>query len=291
MSIPETDPEGDGDGDGDGRPPHIAQAADEAPAREKVEQPPSRPLPTPISSFATPRRPPLRTPLRTPIPIRRWEPKCNHPRMARLYSGAYKCSGCGRSGHFGWLYRCVMDRDILILNAKSKGEQYAFDALGLDFGKMMSLGKFGADSRILRYSFLREITEEQLHTYTPLQLGRVLSQRDHVHRKIYEERHGLSPSKEAAQKYPNNARPWVPDKLWECQAKLCHDCHRIGSDKSWLSLNGIMNNDIPPHAATGFSFSNLGFRPEADVEVVKNIGYRAVPLVRFSSLSTLVFVH
>lgn len=38
--------------------------------------------------------------------------------MARLYHGAYKCQQCHRTGHFGWLYRCTVDREALILGDK-----------------------------------------------------------------------------------------------------------------------------------------------------------------------------
>lgn len=144
------------------------------------------------------------------------------------------------------------------------------------------MGKFGPDARAENYSFFKEITEQQLHTYTPVQLVTILSQRDKVHQAIAEERRnaGRLSSHYADKKYPDSNTPWVPSPLWECQHKVCQDCHHLGSDKSWLSLNGILNGDIPPHAATGFSFSHMGFRPKADVEVVKNIGYNAVPLVR-----------
>lgn len=70
----------------------------------------------------------------------------------------------------------------------------------------------------------------------------------------------------------------------ECQYKLCPTCHKNGRDKSWLSLDGIANGDIPPTAATAFSFSYMRERPLLDPNVVKNLGYRAVPIVRASSL-------
>ena len=72
---------------------------------------PVRPLPVPVPrSRSFTQRPP-------PLP-RRWEPKCNHSTMARLYHGAYKCQQCHRTGHFGWLYRCTVDREALILGDK-----------------------------------------------------------------------------------------------------------------------------------------------------------------------------
>ncbi|KAK4447058.1 hypothetical protein QBC34DRAFT_440324 [Podospora aff. communis PSN243] len=200
--------------------------------------------------------------------------------MARLYHGGSKCDNCRRSGHFGWVYKCIMDRDALIVDAMERSRKVWFDELGHVFAKQMSLGKFGPDRRYKKYSFLAEITEEQLHTYTPTQLGEVMTQRDIVHRRILEERLNPTEPNAVALKYPDNNRPWVPNRYLECQHRLCHYCHRLGADKSWVSLNSVVSGDIPPQAATGFSFELLGFRPEADVEVVRNIGCRAVPLPR-----------
>ncbi|KAK0623652.1 hypothetical protein B0T14DRAFT_186834 [Immersiella caudata] len=256
----------------DRRLPHVAQVADESP-----EHPPDRPPPVPTSTFASFKRLPRKLVVRSQ-PARHWEARCGHTIMTRLYQGSYKCESCGRSGHFGWVYRCIEDRDAIIMDLKARSARYAFDKLGLVLGEQMSLGKFGADRRYKKYSFLTEITEDQLHTYTPAQLGIVMTQRDNVHRRIFEERCNPARPNHAAQKYPDDGKPWVPSRLWECQHKICQECNRSAKEKSWLSLDSIVNGDIPPHAATGFSFCHLGFRPEADVEVVRNIGYHAVPL-------------
>ena len=72
----------------------------------------------------------------------------------------------------------------------------------------------------------------------------------------------------------------MPDGSFECQHKVCHRCHSIGRDKSWVSLNGVLEGDILPNVAVGFSFSYMGIRPCTDANVVKNIGYQPVPLVR-----------
>lgn len=50
-------------------------------------------------------------------------------------------------------------------------------------------------------------------------------------------------------------------------------------DRSYLSLDGVVNGDIPPSAAVGFGFSLMRARPVIDPEIVKNIGCRAVPIV------------
>ena len=76
---------------------------------------------------------------------------------------------------------------------------------------------------------------------------------------------------------------WVPNPGEECQHKVCSACYRSGKPKSWLSLNGILNGEVPPTVATGFSFLYLQARPIVDATIVKNLGYRAVPLVCNSS--------
>lgn len=80
----------------------------------------------------------------------------------------------------------------------------------------------------------------------------------------------------------SNERPWVPPPHHHCQFKVCHRCYRGAAEKSWLSLDGIVNGDISPTAATGYAFSYMKERPICDVSVVNSLGYRAVPLVSLS---------
>ena len=54
-------------------------------------------------------------------PPRRWDPKCNHISMVRLYNVAYRCENCQRQGPLGWLYRCAQDREAVILEARESG--------------------------------------------------------------------------------------------------------------------------------------------------------------------------
>ncbi|KAK4177261.1 hypothetical protein QBC36DRAFT_372003 [Triangularia setosa] len=213
---------------------------------------------------------------------RAWRPNCHHSIMSTLYQvhERFKCDSCKRCHPFGWLYRCVMDREPLIIGIKEMGFQVAFDQLGYGFSEQMSLGKHGAEARSEKYSFLDEISLEQLCSYTPEELKEVLSQRDHVLDVIADER--LRPQDFNSQygyKYPDDDRPWMPDPKFECQHKVCHRCHPIGRQKSWVSLDGVLNGDIPPTVATGYSFSQVRMRPCVDAEIVKNLGYRPVPLV------------
>ena len=106
--------------------------------------------------------------------------RCPHSLMTRFYSSRNKCDICGRKGAFGWLYRCIVDRDALIMGRKAKGIPVAFDGIGWAFADKMSLGKHGPDVRHEDYSFLQEVTPEQMVSYTPEQIHRILNQRENV---------------------------------------------------------------------------------------------------------------
>jgi hypothetical protein len=60
----------------------------------------------------------------------------------------------------------------------------AFDPLGGHFCRYMSLGKWGPDARYDYYAVLKEMTEAQLHTYTPAQLESLLKHRVNVSRDL-----------------------------------------------------------------------------------------------------------
>jgi hypothetical protein len=102
--------------------------------------------------------------------------------MTVIYREDFRCSLCGRESPLGWLYRCVADRDPLILEARDKGKPVVFDDIGVQFADQMSLGKFGPDRRSGEDSILDEMSPEQLCSYTPEQLDILLSQRENASR-------------------------------------------------------------------------------------------------------------
>lgn len=51
-------------------------------------------------------------------------------------------------------------------------------------------------------------------------------------------------------------------------------------EKSFVSLNAILNDEVPPTVATAYGFSLLRFRQMSLANIVKNAGYRAVTIVR-----------
>ncbi|KAL2020381.1 hypothetical protein VTK56DRAFT_8510 [Thermocarpiscus australiensis] len=253
----------------DDRLRYIAEALDRP--RQGEERPATAP-PAALSAYRT---------YQALLPRLPWEPTCHHSTMATLYQDAYECESCGEWSKFGFLYCCTVDRDPLILGAKNAGYRVTFDELGRFFADQMTLGKFGPDARSQQYSLLKEMSVEQMRSYTPQQLTLLLSQRENVHKVIADERERAKQSwYPEGLKFPYDSRPWMPDHRYECQYRVCHWCHPSGRDKSWLSLNAVLNGDILPTAAMGFSYSYFRVRPCLDADVLKNIGYRPVPLPR-----------
>jgi len=92
--------------------------------------------------------------------------------------------------------------------------------------------------------------------------------------------------KQSKRRFPDDKHPWVPNERYECQFMVCHHCYPIGKDKSWVSLDGVLNDDIMPSVATGAGFIKYGGRPFADAEIVREIGCRAVPTVSSALCTT-----
>lgn len=78
-------------------------------------------------------------------------------------------------------------------------------------------------------------------------------------------------------------KTWVPAQ--ECQFKCCHSCRPNGADRSWISLDAVVNGDLPLTAVSGFGFHYYGKRPVALVELVRNIGLREGPELKPGSVS------
>lgn len=105
---------------------------------------------------------------------------------------------------------------------------------------------------------------------------------------VLDEQHQLKRSKNRLEAWRSGIRPppgfpekkpWVPEYAEECQYKCCHRCRPALEGRAYLSLDGILNDDVPPTAATGFGFHTAGARPVMDADIVKKIGLRAVPWV------------
>ncbi|KXJ94652.1 hypothetical protein Micbo1qcDRAFT_173433 [Microdochium bolleyi] len=180
-----------------------------------------------------------------------------------------------KNGHWAALFA----RD---LHSSHNDAPVNFDLMGLQLGSNMKIRPRSPASRFDPLSFLQEISTEQLHTYTTDQLTRLLRQRQDQ----YEIRN--RPAKyhhEPASWIPKppgfdptaSSKPWVPDEVNECQMRFCHRCRPTCATRATLSIDGILHDDIPPTAAVGFGFHLQGTRPVVSANIVRNIGFRAVP--------------
>ena len=88
-----------------------------------------------------------------------------------------------------------------------------------------------------------------------------------------------------------STKPWLPLRGGECQFKCCHYCRPSLLDRSYLSLDGIANDDIPATAITGFGFNLQKYRPVALVKHVQNLGLRPNPPQVSHSLYALIAIR
>jgi hypothetical protein len=76
-------------------------------------------------------------------------------------------------------------------------------------------------------------------------------------------------------------KPWISSN--ECKFKCCQNCRPHSVERGYLSINGIVTDDIPASAITGFGFHLLESRPVSLAKHVKSLGLRPPPPVRASS--------
>ncbi|KAF2994558.1 hypothetical protein E8E14_002664 [Neopestalotiopsis sp. 37M] len=186
----------------------------------------------------------------------------------------------------------------------NNGRLFNFDAIGQSLAAQVKPGPRSPESRSNKYSFFSETDDVAMKTYSPAQIEIILKQREHLQQVLSAEvgtkAIGKSPSvyvptsgpSSSSQAPPGLTSPnqrksaWVPADMDECQFKCCQICRPTAEGRSYLSLDGIADGHIPPTAAAGFGFHHTGVRPVCNPDIVKNIGYRPVPLPRaFSNAS------
>ncbi|KAM0323306.1 hypothetical protein ACHAQA_008898 [Verticillium albo-atrum] len=262
--------------------------------------------PKPSQAKGQAEAPAVHKPLPPILPLRRpFKASCTHPTMTRVYGVDHRCDSCGRYPPFGWLYRCTQDREELLRQMIHVGsDQATFDELGRELIGLVKPRPRGPEARADTIgSFFNEITPEQLQTYRPDQIATILKQRENVKAVIQQDtakkqadaeqqlaalqtmrekqpgaERQLSPS--AADTKSNDARwqqlererPWVPRPETECTYKVCPQCRPSGADRITMSLDAVVNGDVPATAATGFGFHHFGQRPVCDISIVANMG-------------------
>ncbi|KAI1132959.1 hypothetical protein F5Y10DRAFT_291038 [Nemania abortiva] len=183
--------------------------------------------------------------------------------------------------------------------AEPKTPQVNFDDLGTVLSNEINPGPRSSERRADKFNFLKEITAEQMKTYSPTQVATILEQREDLLGV-------LSRQQQASDKvqrlyfpsgsytggplkpppglgYPKNTKPWVPHHDEECRVKYCHNCRPSCEPRAYLSLNGILHGEVPATAATGFGFHRTRERPVIDAKVIQEIGLRPVPWPRSPS--------
>ncbi|KAI3343990.1 hypothetical protein F4824DRAFT_494246 [Ustulina deusta] len=209
-----------------------------------------------------------------------FQPTCTHLTMTRV---------------------CTQDREHLIVDALEKNQAVSFDFLGAVFSSEIRPGPRSPEKRANKLSFFEEITAEQMKTYSPSQVATILQQRDKLLDVVSQQheasgkaqhlyypsgsyrRNSLKPPPGFSYSAPTDMKPWVPRDDEECQAKYCHHCRPSCELRSYLSLDGIINGEIPPTAATGFGFHRIRTRPVVNASVMREIGLRPVPWPRAES--------
>ncbi|KAI1410117.1 hypothetical protein F5Y13DRAFT_202494 [Hypoxylon sp. FL1857] len=174
----------------------------------------------------------------------------------------------------GWLWRCTADRDLLLENAIAQGYPVGYDLLGDEFAGSLTVRPRSPESRADKLSFFGEVTSAQLKTYTPDQVRKILEQRENILEVAARSSSSLPPP--PGFDCFKTRKPWVPDEVDECQFKCCPRCRPSAETRSYPSLDGIVNGDIPPSAAVGFDFQRSG-RIVIHPDRLKDIGLRAVP--------------
>ncbi|KAI1430803.1 hypothetical protein GGR50DRAFT_698649 [Xylaria sp. CBS 124048] len=225
--------------------------------------------------------------------------------------GSHASSSAGTAGTAGAFAitnvdvvgRAQSDRESLLLDAIEKDKLYDvnFDELGLRLSEKATPGARSAAKRTSKFSFIEESTEEELDAYTSDEIATILAQRENVldvlarehkflrRQRLYNPRGPdgrLTLKPFSLDDYPPANKQWVPRVEDECQAKYCQKCRPSSVPRSYLSLNAIVNGEVPATAATGFGFHFEQTRPIVDAELMKNIGLRAVPRPQAKSASS-----
>ncbi|KUJ22015.1 uncharacterized protein LY89DRAFT_681353 [Mollisia scopiformis] len=214
--------------------------------------------------------------------------------MTRFFTKKLPCVICGEASPNGWLWACTQDREMYLEDEEEKGVVKKFDALD-DIFKAKS-GIRSPSARQRKTGFWQEVNDAQLETYSFDQVSRILNQREFLLQQAriatlgiqhapYEWSHDANgdiiwsekPEREPDPPLLPGQKPWLPVLGGECKVKFCHTCKPHSRERSWLSLGGIADGDLPREAIHGFSFRFTGQRTVASARVVANLGLRPNP--------------
>ncbi|XWW98070.1 hypothetical protein V2A60_006066 [Cordyceps javanica] len=204
------------------------------------------------------------------------EAQCTHITMTRVYGAPNLCSVCHRPGTFGWVYQCTQDQEGIIDDALAQG-----DLAGLTMVAEMNARRSSVPDRQDKFSFLDQLSCDQMASYRPDQIATVLRQKEKVQAMIQRDRMTQNGTSlfahdglfDLTEPLPN---PYDTARK-ECLYRVCARCRPACVDRAYISLDAVANDQIPPTAATGFSFQSISGRPVTDARIVRSIGQRPVP--------------
>ncbi|TLS30520.1 hypothetical protein PpBr36_03674 [Pyricularia pennisetigena] len=202
---------------------------------------------------------------------RRQTPRdCTHSTVVRFHDDNFVCPNCLCEPIEGYVYHCVEDLEIRLNNAILENNFVAWDEFGKGLAKLVKPPTRGPDRRATadRETILAEMTAEQRASYTEEQIEKLVAQRKQAL---------VAARASAAQGGNSSDRPWVLSPRQECDMEFCHACRPYFAERSYLSLNGIVNGDVPATAALGFGFHAYSSRPLYNPKVARNLGLRRPP--------------
>ncbi|OAA57218.1 hypothetical protein ISF_07139 [Cordyceps fumosorosea ARSEF 2679] len=188
------------------------------------------------------------------------EAQCTHITMTRVYGATQLCNACHRPGSFGWVYQCTQDKEGIIDDALAQGDLNCSDKVGLSLVAEINARRTSIPDCHDKFSFLDQISHEQMARYRPDQIATLLRQREKVQAMIQRDR-----------MTQNGTSLFAHDGLFDLTEPLPnpYEYRKL--------LDAIAKDHVPPSAATGFGFQAISGRPVTDARLVKAIGQRSVP--------------
>ncbi|KAJ0168406.1 hypothetical protein CTA2_6412 [Colletotrichum tanaceti] len=226
---------------------------------------------------------------------------CTHLTMVRVYSYVLRCDSCGNYGPFGWLYRCSQDQEEILRDSILSGDEVTFDELGRRLITAVQPRNRGPERRSGNAAcFLEEMPPKDITTtYTSDQLLTIFNQRKHLgevlRRESFRKKSTSTQGHDGARQSTtydlddilsrNISTPWVPRAKDECVYKICPYCRPGGADRAYISLDGVVEGNIPATAATGYGFHLFRQRPVCSSSLVANLGLRPTTVSAGTSAS------
>ncbi|KAJ6779420.1 hypothetical protein PWT90_03876 [Aphanocladium album] len=204
---------------------------------------------------------PLRKAIKSIARPANFEAQCTHTTMTRVYGPSHLCNTCHQPGTLGWVYQCTQDKEGIIDDALAHGDLNCCDQFGFAMVDQMNSRRVSTPNCRDKFSFLDQISFEQMASYRPDQIATLLRQKEKVQVMIQRDRMSQ-----------NGTSLFAHDDLFDLAEPLPnpYEYRKL--------LDAVAEGEIPPTAATGFAFHTIAGRPVTDARILKTIGQRPIPL-------------